>query len=112
MKLKGTIKETIRDMIEGLEPNDVPAVINTSFNDLINFHHGYGTHIRNTYSLWNNESNLQKDLYSLCREIGVEEHPDSCSHILIEQMWCSLILDNVDLANDENIRSANKEIIR
>ena len=111
MKIPGTVKETIRDMTENLTPVDIKAVLECKFSDLIKYHHGYGMYLRNHYSLWKDESKLREDLYSICRELGIEEHQDSCSHFLIEQMWCRLILDNVDLATDENIRDANKEIL-
>jgi hypothetical protein len=110
MKLSGNILEAIRDMIEVLTPVDRNAVIKEEFKNLIRYHHSYGMHIRNNYGLWE-DTKLRSDLYSLCEELDIEQHPDSCSHILIEQMWCRLVLDNVDIANDENIRDANKELI-
>lgn len=111
-KLSGIIMEAIRDMIDNLSAADRKAVISTKFKDLIMYHHTYGMHIRNHYGLWKDESKLRDDLYSIFKEKGIEEHPDSCSHFLIEQMWCRTILDNVDLADMENVKDANKEMIQ
>jgi len=112
MTLTGKIITTLRDMIERLEYADLNNCIKESFKDLIKYHHSYGTHLRNHYSLWDYENPLHKELEVVCKELGIEQHPDSYSHFLIEQMWCRLVLDNVDLVSEENIRDANKELIR
>lgn len=111
MKLTGHILETIRDMIANLSPGDMKAVINERFDNLILYHNSYGMNIRNQYKLFN-DNQLQRDLFALCDYLGIEKHPDSCSQLLIEQMWCRIVLDNVDMADMQNIRDANKELIQ
>lgn len=112
LKLTGFILETIRDMMDRLGTTDRQQVVKSKFKDLVAYHFTYGMHIRNHYGLWREESKLRDELYAIFKEAGIEEHPDSCSHFLIEQMWCRVVLDNVDIASDENIRDANRELIR
>ena len=55
----------------------------SAFKDLSRFHHGYGTHIRNTYGLWKHDWEPEiKD--------GVDyspNHPDAISMEIIEAIW-------------------------
>ena len=59
---------------------------NTPFDKLIQYHHGFGTAIRNEYKLWE-----RKWIPEL--RYGVDfspEHPDQISQTIIETMWHKL----------------------
>lgn len=59
---------------------------NTKFEDLIRYHHGFGTAIRNEYKLW--ERKWTPEVRN-----GVDyspEHPDQISQTIIETMWKKL----------------------
>ena len=55
--------------------------MDTPEDDLIAFHHGWGTHIRNHYNLW------QKP--ALLKATG-KEHPDDASLVIIKAVWKAL----------------------
>ena len=50
--------------------------------DLILFHHGGGTGIRNDFGLWRGNDKL----IGSCGK-GQQVHPDSCSMLIIEAVW-------------------------
>lgn len=53
----------------------------TSEDDLIQFHHGWGTGIRNSFGLWRGNT-------ALLESCGAKDiHPDRCSMIIIERVW-------------------------
>ena len=68
-----------------LSEDDKRTLKNTPYGDLIIFHHGWGTGIRNEFCLWRGGS-----LQNWFRDHGVE-HPDSMSQILIELYWAHLM---------------------
>ncbi|WP_442887585.1 DUF6794 domain-containing protein [Congregicoccus parvus] len=47
--------------------------------DLIGYHHGFGTTIRNAFGLWESKSPLRRDLGG--------GHPDNASMVLIRAFW-------------------------
>jgi len=67
-----------------LSDEDKEKVKSTSYSNLIQFHHGWGTGIRNGFCLWKGGP-LESWLY----ENGVT-HPDSMSQYLIELYWSHL----------------------
>jgi hypothetical protein len=77
-----TVDEAAREIAENLSEEDRATVGNTPRKDLIRFHHGWGTGIRNGLGLWRgNES-----LLSSCGK-GKPVHPDDCSMVIIEAVW-------------------------
>ena len=58
----------------------------TEYDDLVVFHHGWGTGIRNASGLWAGNDELNR---SCARLRGRDEtiHPDGVSMIVIEEVW-------------------------
>lgn len=76
-----TLDKIIEDIIENMGEADKANVIETSEDDLIRFHHGWGAGIRNHLNLWHDKA--------LLKEIG-EEHPDDASMVIIKAVWKTL----------------------
>ena len=76
-----TVKEVVEDIIKDMSEADKANVVNTSEEDLIMFHHGWGGGIRNHYNLWHNQA--------LVKDTG-KEHPDDASMVIIKAVWQSL----------------------
>ena len=76
-----TIADIVADIIENMREADKANVVNTPEADLIQFHHGWGTGIRNHYNLWQNPT--------LVKATG-KEHPDDASMVIIKQVWQTL----------------------
>jgi len=64
-----------------MSEKDKELVRKTKGGDLIMFHHGWGTGIRNYYGLWRGN---QKLITSAC---GMPCHPDDASMIIIRAVW-------------------------
>lgn len=76
-----TIAAVVADIIANMRETDKENVINTPEEDLILFHHGWGTRIRNRYDLWRNTA--------LVKATG-KEHPDDASNVIIKAVWHKL----------------------
>ena len=76
-----TIEEVVVDIIENMSETEKTEVINTSEKDLIQFHLGWGRHIRNHYGLWQNTE--------LVKATGTT-HPDDASGVIIKAVWKAL----------------------
>ena len=63
---------------------DKETIRKTKKDDLIMFHHGWGTGIRNHYGLWRGNHALVKDA------CGEGCHPDDASMVIIEAVWKAL----------------------
>ena len=81
MKNLTTVEGTVADIIENMTEGDKAMLLNTTEEDLIQFHHGWGTHIRNHYNLWQNSK--------LVKATG-KEHPDDASGVIIKAVWKAL----------------------
>jgi len=79
-----TLDAVVKDILASLPDEDKEIVRKTKRNDLIMFHHGWGTGIRNYYGLWRGNDKL---IESAC---GGPCHPDDASMIIIERVWESL----------------------
>jgi hypothetical protein len=79
-----TVEAVVDDIIGTLSPEDKETVRNTQRENLILFHHGWGTGLRNHYGLWRGNSQL---IESAC---GKPCHPDDASMIIIEKVWEAL----------------------
>lgn len=57
--------------------------------DLVQYHHGWGTGIRNEFGLWGGNTALAQDCHK--RYGGPSDewslHPDTISGLIIEQVW-------------------------
>ena len=76
-----TLEEVVEDVLKNMSKADKANVANTAEDNLVMFHHGWGTGIRNGYNLWQNQA--------LVRAIGAE-HPDDASMIIIKAVWQAL----------------------
>lgn len=79
-----TVEATVTDIIAGLSAEDKETVRKSKRDDLIMFHHGWGTGIRNHYGLWRGNDKL---IESAC---GEPCHPDDASMVIIEKVWEAL----------------------
>lgn len=79
-----SVAETVKDIVQQLPEKDKEVVRITKKEDLIKFHHGWGTGIRNHYGLWRGNDNL---ILSAC---GKPCHPDDASMVIIEAVWSAL----------------------
>ena len=79
-----TLKAAVADIISIMSEADKATVRKTKKADLIQFHHGWGTGIRNHYGLWRGNHKL---LESACGNPCV---PDDASVIIIENVWKEL----------------------
>jgi hypothetical protein len=71
-----TVQDTVKDILSRMSEKDKELVRNTKGGDLIMFHHGWGTGIRNYYGLWRSN---QKLIESAC---GMPCQPDDASMII------------------------------
>jgi len=78
------VQLVVSDIISSMSEADKEVVRNTKVDDLIRFHMGWGTAIRNRYGLWRGNAKL---LVSAC---GKPCHPDDASMIIIQSVWQEL----------------------
>lgn len=79
-----TVESTVSDILLSMTEENRQTIKTTKKEDLIMFHHGWGTGIRNHYGLWRGNKEL---LESAC---GKPCHPDDASMIIIEAVWNKL----------------------
>ncbi|BCD89150.1 hypothetical protein PSm6_55570 [Pseudomonas solani] len=79
-----TVQATVADILASMTPEDKATIRQTKKDDLIMYHHGWGTGIRNYYGLWRGNSTL---IESAC---GEGCHPDDASMVIIEAVWSAL----------------------
>lgn len=80
-----TVDEAARLIAGELDDESKARVRTTKKDQLIEFHHGWGTGIRNSLGLWRGNEKL---LESCGR--GKKVHPDDCSMVIIEAVWTLL----------------------
>ena len=68
-----TVAEVVADIIENMSESEKENIADTPEEDLIMFHHGWGTGIRNHYNLWQNKA--------LVQATG-KEHADDASNVI------------------------------
>lgn len=79
-----TLPEAVQKALSSLSPEGKEIIRNTPVGDLIRFHHGWGTQIRNQFGLWQGNKEL-------LRGYGSERmHPDSASMVIILAVWKEL----------------------
>ena len=79
-----TVESTVKDILSTMSEKDKELIRKTKRQDLIMFHHGWGTGIRNYYGLWRGNKEL---IISAC---GAPCHPDEASMVIIEAVWKKL----------------------
>ncbi|WP_440225001.1 DUF6794 domain-containing protein [Dokdonella sp. MW10] len=82
-----TVEATVADLLSTLSAENKKKLRDTPKDDLIRFHHGLGTGIRNHYGLWRGNRVL---IASAC---GKPCHPDDASMVIIEALWSALQRD-------------------
>ncbi len=79
------IQEVLDWLFNDLQPGEKITFFNAPWEDLIRFHHGYGTYIRNTFGLWAKHPLL---LASMC--LPLDNHPDDTSYRITVKLWESV----------------------
>lgn len=77
-----TVDAAARQIVAKMDDESKAQVRATAKQDLIQFHLGWGTGIRNSLGLWRGNHQL---LESCGR--GTRVHPDDCSTVIIEAVW-------------------------
>lgn len=90
-ELPKTVEAAVQDIVAKLSEKDKKRLRADKKEDLIQYHHGWGTEIRNELKLWGGNRELLEDcslkLYGKKRDI----HPDSASMVIIEEIRAYLI---------------------
>ena len=79
-----TLDAAVADILDGLSEADKEVVRQTKYEDLIQYHHGWGTGIRNEFGLWRGNDEL---MLSVC---GKPCLPDTASMLIIRAVWRAL----------------------
>lgn len=77
-----TLEQAVASIVESANPDDMVKVRATKREDLIQYHMGWGTGIRNDLGLWRGNHAL---LRAACGEAAC--HPDDASMKIIEAVW-------------------------
>ena len=92
-----TVEEAVDQLISSMSEEDKEALRNTPEQDLILFHHGFGTYLRNEFGLRSDSNELLKSCGSrISPESAYDEYlamivdPDSASTEIIEATWKKL----------------------
>lgn len=93
LKLPSTVNEVSKLLLNELSEDNLNQIADSPEDQLIQFHHGLGTAIRNKFNLWGN--NLL-----LLRDTG-KRHPDDASMVIIEALWKEIHLKR--LRNSKNL---------
>ena len=96
-----SINMAVVEIINLMSEEDKQTVKDTSKYDLLQYHHGFGTGIRNSLGLWRGNDKL---LVNAC---GKPCHPDDASGFIIFAVWCKL--NGVDYSKEEYIKVQEKE---
>jgi hypothetical protein len=83
-RLPRTVDEAVDEIISGLSEDDKALVRGTARDDLIRFHHGWGTGIRNGLGLWGDNT----ELLASCGSPRM--HADTASMVIIKAVWARL----------------------
>ena len=74
-----TLNEAVEILISELSSTDKETIKAMKKEDLIRFHFGWGTRIRNEFGLWAGNTALLKSCNA--------SHPDDASGVIIESVW-------------------------
>jgi hypothetical protein len=82
--LPKTVQEAVDRMIAALNLEEKELIKNAVEADLVEFHFGLGTGIREVFQFWHGNKDLLKSR-------GSEEmHPDDAAMVIIEALWRKL----------------------
>lgn len=79
-----TIESAVKDLLSTMSDENKQLVKDTTKENLIRFHFGWGRSIRNHYGMWRGNDELIK---AAC---GKPCHPDDASMVIIEAVWKAL----------------------
>ncbi len=74
-----TLNDTVTRILSGMSETDKAAVRARKKNELIQYHHGWGTGIRNEFGLWHGNYSLLTDCHT--------DVADGASMVIIEAVW-------------------------
>jgi len=77
-----TVDAAVTKILAGMSEADKERFRAEKKEDLIKFHHGWGTSIRNQFGLWHDNDSLMADCHAA--------HPDDASMVIIEAAWAKL----------------------
>lgn len=77
-----TVDEAATRLIREMSKKDREFVRSTPETELFQFHHGWGTGIRNRFGLWRGNDELLADTRT--------QHPDDASFVIIKEVWTRL----------------------
>lgn len=80
--LPRSLQEAVDRIVKELDADSRATLLKTKRDDLIQFHHGWGTGIRNSMCLWGGNESL---IRSACG--GKLCHPDDASMQIMEAVW-------------------------
>ena len=76
-----TKKEAVELILSELDEESIQRLKFESKEDMIQYHHGWGTGIRNSFGLWRGNEALLEDLGDK------NMHPDDASGVIIKAVW-------------------------
>lgn len=88
-----TVDKIVSHVMLGFSPDDFAHFQGITLEEAGRMHHGFGTHIRNTYGLWKDNPLTEKwrtDESSHDIRDGCDyslDHPDQMSNTIIEAIW-------------------------
>jgi hypothetical protein len=74
-----TVDEAATLLLAGMSDADKERFKAERKDELIKFHHGWGTGIRNRFGLWGGNDALMADCHA--------QHPDAASMVIFEAVW-------------------------
>lgn len=77
-----TLEHAVDGILADLSDEDRKSITSQSRDDLVRYHHGWGTGIRNELGLWRGNHALLRDACD-----GEPCHPDDASMRIIEAVW-------------------------
>ncbi len=85
-----TCEAAVEKISKEVPAADLDTFKETPKDDLILYHHGFGTSIRNNMGLWGGNLELQEDCAELFPNDPEPWHPDSTSMMIITLLWQAL----------------------
>lgn len=85
--LPATCDEAVSVLVTDMTKKDITEIRTTAFEDLIRYHHGLGTSIRNAFGLWAGNTALMDDCNRIFNNKVEPEHPDTVSMLIIQHLW-------------------------
>ena len=79
-----TLEVAVNQILSTMRDKDKEIIKNAPEEDLIKFHHYWGTGIRNEFGLWGGN----KELLASCG--STDTHPDDAAMVIIEAVWKKL----------------------